>query len=41
MQFSGSGWVLIQPSEGRVAAPSQAGGQGSGAGGALGKMLGG
>jgi uncharacterized protein (AIM24 family) len=41
MAFSGDGWVLIQPSEGRVAAPSQAGGQGSGAGGALGKMLGG
>jgi uncharacterized protein (AIM24 family) len=41
MQFSGKGWLLIQPSEGRVAAPSQAGGSGSGAAGALGKMLGG
>ena len=41
MAFSGSGWLLIQPSEGRVAAPSQSGGQGGGAGGALGKILGG
>jgi uncharacterized protein (AIM24 family) len=41
MAFSGKGWLLIQPSEGRVAAPSQAGGQGSGSGGTLGKILGG
>jgi uncharacterized protein (AIM24 family) len=41
MAFSGRGWLLIQPSEGRVAAPSQAGGQGSGSGGTLGKILGG
>ena len=41
MSFSGQGWVLVQPSEGRVAAPSQGGGAGGGAGGALGKMLGG
>ena len=41
MQFSGKGWLLIQPSEGRVAAPSQGGGSGGGATGALGKMLGG
>jgi uncharacterized protein (AIM24 family) len=39
MGFSGSGWLLIQPSEGRVAAPSQGGGQGGGAGGTLGKIL--
>ncbi len=39
MSFSGKGWVLIQPSEGRVAAPSQAGGAGGGAGGAIGKIL--
>ena len=37
--FSGQGWALIQPSEGRVAAPSQSGGSGGGAGGALGKIL--
>src|SRR6266545_8405656 len=39
MSFEGKGWLLIQPSEGRVAAASQAGGSGSGAGGALGKIL--
>jgi uncharacterized protein (AIM24 family) len=39
MAFSGKGWLLIQPSEGRVAAPSQAGGQGAGSGGTLGKIL--
>ncbi|MGZ5357069.1 MAG: AIM24 family protein [Solirubrobacterales bacterium] len=39
MSFSGQGWVLIQPSEGRVAAPSQGGGSGGGAGGTLGKLL--
>ncbi len=42
MSFSGTGWVLIQPSEGRVAGTAQ-GGSGSegggGAGGALGKFL--
>jgi uncharacterized protein (AIM24 family) len=38
--FSGTGWVLIQPSEGRVTSAA-AGGQASGssAGGALGKLL--
>lgn len=44
MQFSGSGWVLIQPSEGRVtstAAGGSGGGAASSASGALGKMLGG
>jgi uncharacterized protein (AIM24 family) len=39
MSFAGQGWVLIQPSEGRVAAPSQGGGGGGGAGGTLGKIL--
>ena len=39
IQFRGKGWLLIQPSEGRVAAPSQAGGAGGGAGGTLGKIL--
>jgi uncharacterized protein (AIM24 family) len=38
MAFGGSGWVLVQPSEGQVAAAS--GGSG-GAGGALGNLLGG
>jgi uncharacterized protein (AIM24 family) len=41
--FSGDGWVLIQPSEGRVTS-SAAGGSSSGAssaGGAIGKLLGG
>jgi len=37
--FGGSGWALIQPSEGRVAGPSQSGGQGGGGAGALGKLL--
>ena len=42
MAFSGSGWVLIQPSEGRVtgAAAGGSGGQSS-AGGTIGKLLGG
>ena len=40
MGFSGKGWVLIQPSEGRVTSAA-AGGQASSssAGGALGKLL--
>jgi hypothetical protein len=37
MAFSGQGWVLVQPSEGRVEA---AGSSGSGGGG-LGNLLGG
>jgi uncharacterized protein (AIM24 family) len=41
MAFSGDGWLLLQPSEGRVASPSQSGGEGGGAGGTLGKILGG
>jgi uncharacterized protein (AIM24 family) len=32
MAFSGSGWVLVQPSEGQVAAAGGAGGSGSGGG---------
>lgn len=36
MAFSGQGWVLVQPSEGRVAA---AGGNGSSSGGALSSFL--
>jgi uncharacterized protein (AIM24 family) len=35
--FSGNGWALIQPSEGRLAGP----GAGGGAGGTIGKILGG
>jgi uncharacterized protein (AIM24 family) len=38
MAFSGQGWVLVQPSEGRVEAP---GGSGGGSGGGLGNLLGG
>jgi uncharacterized protein (AIM24 family) len=38
MAFSGQGWVLVQPSEGRVAAAS---GGGSGGGGLLGNVMGG
>ena len=37
LAFSGRGWLLIQPSEGRVAAA----GKGGGAAGALGNLLGG
>ena len=36
MAFSGQGWVLVQPSEGRVEA-----GPASGGGGGLGNLLGG
>jgi uncharacterized protein (AIM24 family) len=35
MSFSGAGWVLVQPSEGRVLAAAQQGGGGGGAGGLL------
>jgi uncharacterized protein (AIM24 family) len=38
MAFSGSGWVLVQPSEGRVEAAGGGGG-GSGPGGMLGNLL--
>jgi uncharacterized protein (AIM24 family) len=41
MQFSGKGWVLIQPSEGRVVSAAAGGQASSSAGGAIGKMLGG
>jgi uncharacterized protein (AIM24 family) len=37
--FSGAGWVLVQPSEGRVKAVGAGGG--SGAAGGIGKILGG
>jgi uncharacterized protein (AIM24 family) len=35
MAFSGQGWVLVQPSEGRVVAAAP----GSGGGGGIGRML--
>jgi len=38
LSFAGQGWLLIQPSEGRVAGPVGSGGSG-GAGGAIGKFL--
>ena len=41
LALSGNGWVLIQPSEGRVATASQSGGAGGGVGGTIGKLLGG
>jgi uncharacterized protein (AIM24 family) len=44
MAFSGNGWVLIQPSEGRVTSTAAGGSGGGGAqsaGGAIGKLLGG
>jgi uncharacterized protein (AIM24 family) len=39
MAFSGNGWVLIQPSEGRVTSAGAGGSGTSSAGGALGKLL--
>jgi uncharacterized protein (AIM24 family) len=41
MAFSGQGWVLVQPSEGRIAsaAPAGGGGGGGGAAGGLGGLL--
>jgi uncharacterized protein (AIM24 family) len=39
--FSGSGWLLIQPSEGRVAGAAGSGGGRGGVSGALGNLLGG
>ncbi|CAA9493608.1 MAG: DUF124 domain-containing protein [uncultured Solirubrobacteraceae bacterium] len=39
MAFTGQGWVLVQPSEGRIAAAAAAGGTPAGGVGALGKML--
>jgi uncharacterized protein (AIM24 family) len=38
MAFQGDGWVLVQPSEGRVESPTQ--GSGGGAGGLLGNLSG-
>jgi uncharacterized protein (AIM24 family) len=39
MSFSGAGWVLVQPSEGRVVgAPPQGGGSGGSGGGLLGNL---
>jgi uncharacterized protein (AIM24 family) len=38
MAFSGQGWVLVQPSEGRITAAETGSGSGGGAGG-LGKLL--
>src|SRR5947199_331413 len=38
MAFGGSGWVLVQPSEGRVEAAGGGGGGGNGAGGVLGNL---
>jgi uncharacterized protein (AIM24 family) len=39
MAFSGNGWVLIQPSEGRVTSAAAGGSGTSSAGGAIGKLL--
>jgi len=39
LAFSGKGWVLIQPSEGRVTSAAAGGSATSSAGGALGKLL--
>jgi uncharacterized protein (AIM24 family) len=41
MGFSGQGWVLVQPSEGRVEAAQSGGGSSNSPGGALGNLLGG
>jgi uncharacterized protein (AIM24 family) len=41
MGFSGTGWVLIQPSEGRVTSAAAGGSGGQSAGGTIGKLLGG
>jgi uncharacterized protein (AIM24 family) len=41
MSFSGNGWVLIQPSEGRVTSAAAGGSGGQSSGGGLGKLLGG
>ncbi len=38
MGFSGQGWVLVQPSEGRVAGAAPAGGSGGSGGGLLGQL---
>ncbi len=41
LSFSGTGWLLIQPSEGRVTSSAAGGSGGGGAGGTIGKLLGG
>ena len=41
MAFSGRGWLLIQPSEGRVTSTAAGGSGSQSAGGAIGKLLGG
>jgi uncharacterized protein (AIM24 family) len=41
LSFSGTGWLLIQPSEGRVTSTAAGGSGGGGAGGTIGKLLGG
>jgi uncharacterized protein (AIM24 family) len=41
ISFAGKGWVLIQPSEGKVMSQAAGGSGGGGAGGAIGKLLGG
>ncbi len=41
LSFSGKGWLLIQPSEGRVTSAAAGGSGGGGAGGTIGKLLGG
>ena len=40
MSFQGAGWVLVQPSEGRVVATQGGGGSGGGASGLLGQLSG-
>ena len=39
ISFKGQGWVLVQPSEGRVTSTAAGGSGGGGAGGAIGKFL--
>ena len=41
LSFSGKGWLLIQPSEGRVTSAAAGGSGSGGAGGTIGKLLGG
>jgi uncharacterized protein (AIM24 family) len=41
MGFSGKGWLLVQPSEGRVAGAAPGGGSGGQGGGVLDSVLGG
>jgi uncharacterized protein (AIM24 family) len=41
VQFTGQGWVLVQPSEGPIQATGAGGSSGGGAAGGIGKLLGG